>query len=155
MTETKHNKWKNEVSYMYAEFDDSLVTGNKEIDEQHKEWIGKINKLIQCVEEGGGKIEAIKMLEYLADYTEYHFNAEEKLQEESSYPGIEEHKQKHADFRKAVEELHEMLEEEEGPSEAFVQAVNQNVIDWLYKHIKTFDCSVATYINMRLHPELV
>lgn len=140
---------------MYAEFDDSLVTGNKEIDEQHKEWIEKINKLIQCIEEGGGKIEAIKMLEYLAYYTEYHFNAEEKLQEESSYPGIEEHKQKHADFRKAVEELHEMLEEEEGPSEAFVQAVNQNVIDWLYKHIKTFDCSVATYINMRLHPELV
>ena len=56
---------------------------------------------------------------------------------------------------KSIEELHEMLEEEEGPSEAFVQAVNQNVIDWLYKHIKTFDCSVATYINMRLHPELV
>ena len=30
---------------MYAEFDISLVTGNEEIDEQHKEWIEKINKL--------------------------------------------------------------------------------------------------------------
>lgn len=140
---------------MYVEFDDSLITGNKEIDEQHKEWIGKINKLIACCEEGGGKIQAIKVLEYMADYTEYHFEAEEKLQEEAAYPGLEEHKQKHDEFRKVVVELHEMLEEEEGPSEAFVQAVNKNVVDWLYKHIKTYDCSVATYINMRLHPDLV
>lgn len=140
---------------MYVEFDDSLITGNKEIDEQHKEWIEKINKLIGCCEEGGGKIQAIKMLEFMADYTEYHFEAEEKLQEEAAYPGLAEHKQKHDEFRKVVVELHEMLEEEEGPSEAFVQAVNKNVVDWLYKHIKTYDCSVATYINMRLHPDLV
>ncbi|MBQ8803900.1 MAG: hemerythrin family protein [Tyzzerella sp.] len=140
---------------MYVEFDESLVTGNKEIDNQHKEWIDKINKLVQCCENGGGKIEAIKMLEYMADYTEFHFGAEEKLQEEVDYPGIKEHQQKHAEFKKAVEELHDMLEEEEGPTEAFVNAINKNVIDWLYNHIKTFDCSVATYINMKSHPELV
>ena len=54
-----------------------------------------------------------------------------------------------------VEELHEMLEEEEGPSEKFVEAVQKNVVDWLYKHIRTYDCSVATYMNMKLHPDLV
>ena len=43
---------------MYAEFDESLVTGNKEIDSQHKEWIDKINDLVNCCENGGGKIEA-------------------------------------------------------------------------------------------------
>ena len=48
---------------MYAEFDESLVTGNEVIDGQHKELIEKINKLVKCVEEGGGKLEAIKMLE--------------------------------------------------------------------------------------------
>lgn len=140
---------------MYAQFDESLVTGNITIDKQHQEWIEKINKLIACCEDGGGKIEAIKMLEYMADYTEFHFNEEEKLQEDVEYPGFEEHKKKHAEFKKVVEELHEMLEEEEGPSEAFVNAVQKNVVDWLYNHIKTFDCSVASYINMRLHPDLV
>ena len=30
---------------MYAEFDITLVTGNEEIDGQHKEWIDRINKL--------------------------------------------------------------------------------------------------------------
>ena len=89
------------------------------------------------------------MLEYLADYTEFHFGAEEKLQEEVSYPGIAEHKQKHEEFKKTVEELHEMLEDEEGPTDAFVDAVNRNVIQWLYGHIKGFDSSVASFINMR------
>lgn len=140
---------------MYAEFDISLMTGNKEIDEQHQEWINKINALLACCENGGGKVEAIKMLEYMAEYSDFHFNEEEKLQEEVAYPALDEHKKKHEEFRKAVEELHEMLEEEEGPSDAFVKAVSDNVVNWLYNHIKTFDCSVASYINLKLDPNLV
>lgn len=132
---------------MYAEFDNSLVTGNDMIDEQHKELIAKINKLVESCENDGGKLEAIRMLDYLSEYTDFHFAAEEKLQEEVSYPGIEAHKEKHSDFKKAVEELHEMLVEVEGPTEEFVQAVNKNVIDWLYDHIKGFDRAVAEYIS--------
>jgi len=138
---------------MYAEFDESLVTGNDTIDSQHKELIGKINNLVACCEQGKGKLEAIRVLDYLSDYTEFHFSAEEKLQEDVNYPGLKEHRQQHEDFKKSVAELHDMLEEEEGPTEAFVAAVNKNVIDWLYKHIKGFDCSVASYINMHSHPE--
>ena len=36
---------------MYAEFDESLVTGNEMIDGQHKELIDKINKLVACCEQ--------------------------------------------------------------------------------------------------------
>ena len=93
------------------------------------------------------------MLDYLADYTEEHFQAEEELQKEVGYPGLEEHKKRHDEFRVAVKELHEMLEEEEGPSPRFVAAVQENVIDWLYRHIKGFDCSVAAYIHMKHLPE--
>jgi len=139
----------------YVEFDNSLVTGNAEIDEQHKEWIEKINKLLSCCEEGGGKVEAIKMLDYMADYTDFHFKAEEKLQEEVEYPSLDEHRKKHDEFRKAVGELYEMLQEEEGPSEAFVAAVKKNVVQWLIGHIKSFDVSVASYINMKLEPERI
>lgn len=132
---------------MKVEFDKSLVTGNEMIDEQHKELIEKIDKLLACCEQGGGKIQAIKMLDYLAEYTEYHFGEEEKLQEEVAYPGIEEHKKNHAEFKKAVEELHEMLSEEEGPSDAFVAAVKKNVVDWLFNHIKNLDKALAAYVQ--------
>ena len=57
-----HKINKKEVTVMYAEFDISLVTGNKEIDDQHKEWIDKINELLAGCEQGGGKVEAINML---------------------------------------------------------------------------------------------
>ena len=57
--------------------------------------------------------------------------------------------------KKAVDELHEMLEDEEGPTAAFVEAVKKNVVDWVINHIKSFDCSVATYIHMNAHPERI
>ena len=132
---------------MYVEFEDELLTGNHMIDEQHKELIGKIDKLVACCEEGGGKVEAIKMLDYLSDYTDFHFGEEEKLQEEVSYPAIEGHKAKHAEFKKSVEELHEMLVEEEGPTDAFVAVVQKNVVDWLFDHIKNMDQALAAYVQ--------
>ena len=98
-----------------VEFDESLVTGNEMIDEQHKE----------------------------------------KLQEKIEYPGIKEHKEKHKEFVEAIDDLHEMLEEEEGPSDAFVAQVNKRVVDWLFGHIKTFDRSVAEYKNMRKNSEMI
>lgn len=130
---------------MYARFDDTLVTGNEMIDAQHKELIERINNLLIKAENGSAKVEAVKMLDHLAEYTDYHFKAEEQLQEEIGYPGIAEHKKKHEELRKTVEELHEMLEDQEGPTDAFVEQVNQKVVDWLYRHIKGFDRSVAEY----------
>ena len=130
---------------MRAEFDESLVTGNEMIDTQHKELIEKINKLLDSCETSKEKVVAVKPLDYLADYTEFHFGEEEKLQESIDYPALTEHKKEHDKLRAVVKGLYNMLEEEEGPSEAFVEQVNKNVIEWLYRHIKGFDRSVAEY----------
>lgn len=138
---------------MYAEFDDTLVTGNEMIDSQHRELIGRINDLLRSCEEEADLRAAVKMLNYLADYTEYHFGEEEALQAAIGYPGIEEHKKKHEELRKTVEELHEMLEEQEGPTKAFVEQVNKNVTEWLFYHIRSFDRSVAEYKFMRNNEE--
>ncbi len=77
----------------------------------------------------------------------------EKLQEEITYPGVEKHKEEHEKLRQVVRDLYNMLEEEEGPSAAFVEAVNKNVVEWLYNHIKTFDRSVAEYKFMHENGE--
>lgn len=138
---------------MRAEFDENLVTGNEMIDAQHKELIDKINKLLDSCEVGNDKIVAIKTLDYLADYTEFHFGEEEKLQESINYPSIEAHKKEHDKLRQVVKDLYNMLEEEEGPSTAFVEQVNKNVIEWLYKHIKGFDRSVVEYKFMNTNGE--
>ena len=138
---------------MRAVFDDNLITGNEMIDGQHRELIEKINKLLDSCENGSGKRSAITTLDYLADYTEFHFSEEEKLQESINYPGLAEHKKEHEKLCQVVKELYEMLEEEEGPSAAFVEQVNRNVIEWLYRHIKGFDRSVAEYKFMNENSE--
>ncbi len=140
---------------MYAEFDDTLVTGNEMIDSQHRQLIEKINDLLRSCEENADRKAAVQMLSYLADYTDFHFGEEERLQEEIGYPGIQEHKAKHEELRKTVKELHEMLEEQEGPTDAFVEMVNKNVTEWLYYHIKGFDRSVAEYKFMRNNQDLL
>ena len=48
---------------MRAEFDETLVTGNEMIDSQHKELIGKINKLLDSCEVGNDKRAAVKTLD--------------------------------------------------------------------------------------------
>ena len=110
-------------------FDEALKTGNELIDTQHQELIARVNKLSDSLESAKGKNVAIQTLDFLMDYVEFHFSAEEKLQEENQYPELAAHKEQHEKFTKAVDELREMLEEEEGPTDAFVAAVNKNVVE--------------------------
>ena len=61
----------------YMDFTDDLVTGNDLIDGQHQELIGKINDLLQTCETGDGKKKALNTLDYLEEYTNFHFSQEE------------------------------------------------------------------------------
>lgn len=134
---------------MRAEFSENLVTGNELIDSQHQELIDRINKLLDSCEANDAKVVAVKTLDFLADYTDFHFSAEEQLQKEIEYPGYDKHKEQHEVFKNTIKELDEMLQEEEGPSQAFVEKVEENVIKWFYTHIEGFDRSVAEYKFMR------
>ncbi|MDO4444093.1 MAG: hemerythrin family protein [Bacillota bacterium] len=128
-------------------FDEELYTGNELIDNEHKELIDRVNKLVESSENGKEKVTAVKTLDFLMDYTEFHFSDEEKLQQEVGYDKLEQHKGQHEDFKKSVDELRQMLEEEEGPTDAFVQAVNKNISQWLVNHIQGWDKAVAEYIR--------
>ena len=108
---------------MTIEFDDNLITKNELIDSQHKELIDRIKQFVDSCETGAGKVKAIQMLDYLTEYTNFHFSAEEKLQEDVGYPGLKEHKAKHEEFKQNLKELEEFLEESEGPTDAFVEQV--------------------------------
>ena len=128
-------------------FDDSLRTGNGLIDTQHQELIARVNKLTDACKVGAEKLTAVQTLNFLMDYTNIHFADEEKLQEEKNYPLLAAHRDQHGKFVKAVEELREMLEEEEGPTEAFVEAVKKNIVDWLLNHILVWDKQLALYVK--------
>lgn len=130
-------------------FDESLHTGNELIDGEHKELIARVNKLVESCEKGTEKVTAVKTLDFLMDYTEFHFADEEKLQQEVGYDKLEQHKEQHEAFKKSVDELRQMLEEEEGPTDAFVDAVNKNISQWLVEHIQGWDKAIAEFIRSK------
>ena len=74
-------------------FDDNLITGNDTIDTQHEELINRIQQFVAVCESGDGKVKAIKMLDYLDEYTNFHFQAEEELQKKVSYPELAKHQE--------------------------------------------------------------
>ena len=134
-------------------FEDNLLTGNKMIDEQLKELIERIRNFVFACQDGKSKVNAIKMLDYLDEYTDFHFKEEEILQEKAEYPDRGKHHEKHEEFKKTIQELYEYLHDSEGPTDQFSELVHRNVVDWLFGHIKTFDRSVAEFIFMRENPE--
>ena len=134
-------------------FDDNLITGNVTIDSQHKELIDRIAEFVRVCENGEGKVKAIKMLDYLDEYTNFHFQEEEDLQKKVSYQELAAHHAKHEEFKKSIQELYDYLNENEGPDDQFIEQVKRNVVDWLFQHIKTFDRSVAEYIHLHDNSE--
>lgn len=129
---------------MHAEFTKDLLTENEVIDAQHKELFEKINDLFVSCENGEGKEAALQTLEYLVDYTKFHFSAEEKLQEEINFPDIKQHKVEHEKLIQAVAGLKEKLENE-GPTPEFQDELYAKMVQWLYGHIRGYDCGVAAY----------
>lgn len=138
---------------MNITFDDNLITGNKTIDSQHQELIDRIRQFVAACESGNSKIKAIKMLDYLDEYTNFHFQEEEELQKNVSYPEFSGHHAKHEEFKTSIQELYDYLNENEGPDDQFIKQVKRNVVDWLFQHIKTFDRSVAEYIHLHDNSE--
>lgn len=130
-------------------FDKSLLTGNELIDSEHRELIARVNQVTSGAVAGSEKAAAVKTLDFLMDYVDIHFKDEEGLQLEYDYPLLAAHKAQHAKFAQTVEELREMLEEEQGPTDAFVEAVNRNVVNWLLMHIQVWDRQVAEFIKER------
>ena len=138
---------------MTITFDDNLITGNDTIDAQHKELISRIADFVKACEAGERKVKVVKMLDYLDEYTNFHFNAEEELQKNVNYPELPQHHEKHEEFKKTIQSLYVYLDEVEGPDDKFTETVKTKVVDWLFGHIKTFDRSVAEYINIVDNPE--
>ena len=100
-------------------------------------------------------MKAIQMLDYLDEYTRFHFKAEEELQEKVGYPELKKHQEKHQELIATIKTLYEYLDEYEGPNERFVSLVQEKVVNWLFGHIKTFDRSVAEFIFLADNPERI
>ncbi|NLW16287.1 MAG: hemerythrin family protein [Firmicutes bacterium] len=125
---------------------DDLATGVELIDEQHKELFARIEQLLAACNQGKGKEEVTNTLDFLAEYIEIHFTAEEELQRNSGYPEYEAHKAIHDKWVEEISQLREQLAKD-GPTVRLVLQVNRKVVDWLTQHIRKVDKRLAEYLR--------
>ncbi|MDR0584206.1 MAG: bacteriohemerythrin [Treponema sp.] len=133
---------------MAYEWDSSLETGHEKIDNQHRQLVAALNSIISASQEGKGKEEIFKTMEFLTGYTVMHFSTEEKLQVQYDYPDYLVHKRYHDEFKITVGELTERLVRE-GPTEEMIGIVTTTIGEWLLNHIKGDDFRMAAFVKAR------
>ncbi|MCK5311094.1 MAG: hemerythrin family protein [Desulfobacteraceae bacterium] len=122
------------------EWTNDFSVQNKEIDDQHKKWIGIYNKAHDRMMGYSPENDTIDIgkdaLKDMIEYGKFHFSFEEKFMEKIGYSGIDEHKKIHDDFTKKLDLL-----DLEMQSDIFV--LNSEVIkvieNWLVDHILNED----------------
>ena len=72
--------------------------GIKDIDDQHKLFVGYLNDLHDAMQAGNAEAIVAPILYRLFDYITIHFAAEEKILESIHYPEFEKHVKQHAHF---------------------------------------------------------
>lgn len=133
---------------MAYNWSDELLTGNMQIDTEHKKLIQAINDLLDACSKGKGRAELEKTVEFLLSYTKTHFAHEEVLQMKYNYPDYNNHKKYHKHFVEQVENIHKKLLTE-GSSIALVGDINSKVGNWIITHIKREDVKVAQHIKSK------
>ncbi len=131
---------------MKYQWSKDLLTGNAQIDKEHKELIDAINDLLDACSKGKGRNEIAKTVNFLVSYTRTHFSREEILQMKYKYPDYINHKKYHKQFVDTVLDIQKKLLSE-GPSIALIGQINSKVAVWIINHIKKEDVKVADHIR--------
>ncbi|OGQ89531.1 MAG: hypothetical protein A2289_15170 [Deltaproteobacteria bacterium RIFOXYA12_FULL_58_15] len=84
---------------------DDIVTGDVDLDDQHREFYTRAQKIVAASKAGQDIGELAVNLEFLANYAEQHFAREEQLMAEIKYAYAETHKAAHRSFRNKLAEF--------------------------------------------------
>lgn len=128
------------------EWTDGLATGVELIDNQHKMLLEKLNDISEAIEKEQGVEVITKTLDFMMDYTDFHFGTEEEHMQKTSYPRMEYHKSMHKEF---VETLKDMTLEfqEDGATQRLAESVNIFLFNWLVKHIRGVDVAFGKFLK--------
>lgn len=131
---------------MELKWRDDLMLGLPEVDEQHKEFVARINSLLGACSAGKGANEVAPVATFLEEYVEFHFSAEERLMATQGYPALTEHQGQHQYFRDEFARLKDALQRAPAGTAIALQ-LNQLLVTWFTEHISTEDREFAEYLE--------
>lgn len=123
-----------------------LSVGIEPIDEQHKIWFQKAEKLFEAGRKGQAKEYIGELLDFLDEYTKKHFSDEEAYMLSIRYPEYALQKQAHTAFIARLAKLRGDYETSGGSLLVLLNA-NQLVLGWLTKHISNMDKRIGRFVR--------
>lgn len=124
---------------------DKYSVGDHRMDSHHQKLFDILNVLLDAMKEGRGEEVLSKQLDELASYAKYHFDAEEKLMADISYPGLAAQQQAHKAFMDKIAEY--QADAAEGKDSYVLSKIVSTVLNWLKQHILTMDMQYENYIR--------
>ncbi len=123
---------------------DSYSVGSEKLDGQHKRILAMINSLGEAMLAGNERAALMKIFSDLAGYAKTHFKEEEKLLEERNYPGLSEHRERHAELNRRLADYYRTFYTEKKPQTTEVMDFLQH---WLFDHILEEDMRYRNFIT--------
>jgi hemerythrin len=115
-------------------------TGIEDIDVQHRGILDQLQQLEAATVEQRTLL-AVYVMSRLNRYTREHFDCEEALMQSCGYPGLEAHRQEHAEFLAKFESLLVKAIAQEVSIE-----VTHQLRDWMIDHIVRCDQEYVPYL---------
>ncbi len=133
---------------MLIDWSDDYLIDIDEIDKQHKEFFARVHRLYEDVLVCEGEKAVQEALNFLKNYANTHFQAEETFMREYKYPGVDEHSKLHTEF---LEEYSKLSDEfsELGSNQDLADKITDMAQNWLIDHIAEADTDYAKYIKSR------
>jgi hemerythrin len=119
------------------------------LDAEHRQIIGIINDLYVAMEQGKDRAVLKTLLNRLVQYTDVHFQHEERLMREHDYPGLREHKALHEELRRRTVDLRAHTELITG------RDLLNFLKNWWMDHIRSEDKQYAPYLGVSARSEVL
>jgi hemerythrin-like metal-binding protein len=127
----------------YVKWSDEFSVGIKQIDKQHKHFVGLMNELFEAIQTDE-KFAVSKIIRELASYANTHFATEEEYFDKFNYKEAKQHKAEHEEIRKKVKEF--LVNKDSDPF-----ALGYSLLDllenWLFNHIITTDKKYVAFFK--------
>ena len=124
------------------------ITGIPLIDNQHKQYVNLVNRLI--IDHNKGCMEKATLNNYIKEVFSYaveHFDAEEYLMRSAKYPLYEEHLAKHNIFRDKADWFLIEIDVKELDIKNYVNELYKWIVDWFKEQVLNDDVKLAKFLR--------
>ena len=126
------------------EWKDAFATGIPDVDHEHQELIGLINKLYAAMSSENASITVMDFLGEIYAHVSAHFALEEKIMREHKYDHYQEHK---ADHEELLDELRDIMDDYEESAYYNDEEFSASIERWFTEHFKTRDARLHKYLG--------